>query len=75
MDECGVAQNTQNQVCLAISHIGYNKRLKGILPTTLEGKIVSDTDMCDALGANGILRVYAYQNKKGKPFLIEKYFL
>ena len=30
--------------------------------------IVSDADMCEALGANGLLRVYAYSMKNGKPF-------
>lgn len=56
------------------SNIGYSKRLKGCCPTTLEGKIVSDADMCDALGANGILRVYTYSMKNGKPFFDRNIF-
>lgn len=44
MDDCN-----QEQVCDAINNIGYSKRLKGHSPTTLEGKIVSDVDMCDTL--------------------------
>ncbi len=68
MNDCNVDKNIQRQVCLALNNIGYSKRLKGCSPTTIEGKIVSDADMCDALGANGILRVYTYSMKNGKPF-------
>ena len=49
MDDCNVDKALQEQVCDAINNIGYSKRLKGHSPTTLEGKIVSDVDMCDAL--------------------------
>ena len=49
MDDCNVDKAIQEQVCDAINNIGYSKRLKGHSPTTLEGKIVSDVDMCDAL--------------------------
>lgn len=44
MDDCNVDKAIQEQVCDAINNIEYSKRLK-----TLEGKIVSDVDMCDAL--------------------------
>lgn len=74
MENCNVDKNTHEQVCLALSNIGYSKRLKGFCPTTLEGKIVSDADMCDALGANGILRVYTYSLKNGKPFFNKDIF-
>lgn len=74
MGECNIDNNIQNQVCLALSNIGYSKRLNGCCPTTLEGKIVSDADMCDALGANGILRVYTYSIKNGKPFFNKDIF-
>ena len=60
MEDSNVDKHTQEQVCLAPNNIGYSKRLNGCCPTTLEGKIVSDADMCDALGANGILRLYTY---------------
>ena len=74
MEDCNVDKSTQEQVCLALNNIGYSKRLKGCCPTTLEGKIVSDADMCDALGANGILRVYTYSLKNGKPFFNKDIF-
>ena len=74
MSNCSIDENIQEQICLALSNIGYSKRLKGCCPTTLEGKIVSDADMCDALGANGILRVYTYSMKNGKPFFDRNIF-
>ena len=74
MSDCKIDKNIQEQVCLALNNIGYSKRLKGCCPTTLEGKIVSDADMCDALGANGILRVYTYSIKNGKPFFDKNIF-
>ena len=74
MDDCNVERDIQEQVCHALNNIGYSKRLKGHCPTTIEGKIVSDADMCDALGSNGILRVYTYSMKNGKPFFNKNIF-
>lgn len=74
MDDCNVDSKMQEQVCIALNNIGYSKRLKGCCPSTLEGKVVSDADMCDALGANGILRVYTYSMKNGKPFFDRNIF-
>lgn len=51
-----------------IRTIGYNKYLDGVRPSTLEGMIVSDADMCDAIGAVGILRTHAYALSKGNEF-------
>ena len=74
MDNCNIDENIQEQVCDAISNIGYSKRLKGHCPTTIEGKIVSDADMCDALGVNGILRAYVYSIKMGESFFDRNIF-
>ena len=74
MKDCAVDKDIEEQVCLAISKIGYSKRLKGYCPATLESKIVSDADMCDALGASCILRSYAYCLKHGKPFFDKNKF-
>lgn len=74
MSDCDVDKKIQEQVCLALNNIGYSKRLKGCCPSTIEGKIVSDADMCDALGANGILRVYTYSMKNEKPFFNKDIF-
>ncbi len=74
MNECNIDSNIQDQVCLQLNNIGYSKRLNGHYPTTIEGKIVSDADMCDALGANCILRVYNYSLKNEKPFFDKDIF-
>lgn len=74
MNDCNIDKNIQDHVCIALKNIGYSKRLKGCCPTTIEGKIVSDADMCDALGANGILRAYTYSIKNGKPFFDKDIF-
>ncbi len=68
MHNCGVDGKIQNEVMQAIKTIGYSKRLKGIVPETIEAKIVSDADMCDALGVNGFLRTYQFGMSRGRPF-------
>ena len=68
MNKANVSNDIQSQVLASLKCIGYSKLLKGFRQTTIEGKIVSDADMCDALGVNGILRVYKYSMKNGKPF-------
>lgn len=60
MTEAGIDATTQDQVLTAIKNMGYKKSLRGIRPITLEGMIVSDADLCDAVGANGILRAYQH---------------
>lgn len=74
MTNCNISDEVQNQVCSELKCIGYSKLLKGFRPKTIEGQIVSDADMCDALGANGILRVYTYSLKNGKPFFDRNIF-
>lgn len=68
LEECGIPDPIQKQVLSALADIGYSKRLMGHVPSSIEGMVVSDSDMCDAIGANGILRVYAYSMKEGRPF-------
>ena len=74
MNKLGVSDEYQEQVITNMQRIGYSKSLKGIRPETLEGKIVSDADMCDAIGVNGILRTYQYGLKQGRPFFDKKIF-
>lgn len=74
MKNARVADNIQKQVLSALKCIGYSNLLKGFRPETLEGKIVSDADMCDALGVTGVLRVYKYSMKNNKPFFDRNIF-
>lgn len=68
MNSVNVSVEMQKIVCDALSCIGYSKRLKGLTPKTLEAKIVADADMCDGIGAVGILRVYQYGATIDRPF-------
>lgn len=74
MNNCNIDVETQNLVLSSLKCIGYSKLLKGFSPQSLEGKIVSDADMCDALGANGIIRVYTYSMKNKRPFFDKSIF-
>jgi len=60
MDEVGVSPEIQLAVLDILQNMGYSKCLIGIRPVSLEGKIVSDSDMCDAIGANSIIRFVMY---------------
>ena len=64
--------NTFTNKCIDIvKTIGYSKRLNGIVPNCIEGKIVSDADMADGIGLIGIIRCIeyrAYRSKDGEPF-------
>lgn len=60
MQKNGVHEETASRVCDIIANMGYSKALKGIRPNTLEGQIVSDADMLDAVGAMGLVRNLAY---------------
>lgn len=74
MKDARVESNIQTEVLSELDCIGYSNLLKGKRPSSIEGKIVSDADMCDTLGANGILRVYKYSLKHGKPFFDKNIF-
>lgn len=74
MHKLNIGNQVQEQVLSSLNRIGYSKSLKGIRPESLEGKIVSDADMCDALGANGILRTYKYSIKSNRPFFDKTIF-
>ena len=69
-----ITKENQEKVLDAIQSIGFKKRLNGIIPNTLEAKIVSDADMCDGIGAHSILRTYEYQTKHNTLFLMQPYF-
>lgn len=60
-----IDHHKKEQVLSAMKTIGYSKRLSGIIPSTLEGMIVADADMCDAMGTIGILRSDQYNLARG----------
>lgn len=68
MQETNVDLQVQEHVLKEIECLGYSKRLKGMKPNTIEGKIVSDADMCDGIGTIGIIRVHSYGMKINRPF-------
>lgn len=74
MESVNIDIEKQNKVCESLRCIGYRKRLKGIVVETLEGKIVSDADMCDCLGVSGIIRTCMYHQKNNSPFFDKNIF-
>ena len=56
MAQAGVSNSLSRAALENIAAIGYSKRLNGRQPQRLAGQIVSDADMCDAIGAVGIER-------------------
>jgi uncharacterized protein len=73
LNQLNVANNIQEKVLEIIRTMGYSKFLAGVRPTSLEGKIVSDADMCDAIGSNGIIRSVVYAvSGKGNGVIFDK---
>lgn len=64
----GVPEDVRDIVRSEIGRFGYSKRLLGLAPETNEGRAVSDADMCDIMGATGILRQAEYDFARGAPF-------
>lgn len=71
MAKYNIVEDTQREVCQIIKSMGYSKALKGIRPQSLEGKIVSDADMLDAIGANSVVRTLAYTLTKGSKIIFD----
>ncbi len=68
LDRHSVEQKIAQYVLDIIGTMGYSRSLEGIRPKSIEGKIVSDADMCDSIGARGILRTHAYSLSVGRLF-------
>ena len=60
MQEASINSKIQDKVIDNIKSMGYSKYLLGIRPNTLEGMVVSDGDMCDAIGVSGIVRMITF---------------
>ncbi|MCL1925566.1 MAG: HD domain-containing protein [Syntrophorhabdaceae bacterium] len=72
MAASNVNKEKQQIVCDIIQNMGYSKSLAGIRPETIEGAIVSDADMLDAIGALGITRCLAYALDKCEGHIFDK---
>ncbi len=68
LDEVGAHESIRQIILDGVASIGFSKRLNGIEPKSIEAKIVSDADMCEAMGLTGVLRTYKYSMKHNKPF-------
>lgn len=67
----GISEALCSKVLEIIPSMGYNNYLDGFRPISLEGKIVSDADMCEAIGSQGLIRVFEYNASIGRPFFIK----
>ena len=61
MADAGISEDIQTKVCKGIGEIGFSKRLGGIMPESIEARIVSDADMVCAGGIDGIKRMKEYK--------------
>lgn len=64
----------KNLIINGVKSIGYSKRIEGLIPSSIEAKIVSDADMLEAMGVIGILRTYQYSLKNNRPLFDENTF-
>jgi len=68
MRDAAVSNDDIDYVRNIIRSISFNKRMSGKMPISVEGEIVADADMCDAIGATGIIRCVQFGAAKGLPF-------
>lgn len=65
LNKLDISDDIKQKIIYIMQNMGYSKSLEGIRPKTIEGMIVSDADMLDAIGAAGLVRTIQYNTKKG----------
>jgi uncharacterized protein len=65
LDKLHVDRSLAEPICYAIRVHGFSR---GIVPETLEAKILQDADRLDAIGAIGIARCFATCSQMERPF-------
>lgn len=65
LERYSFSQDQINQICYCIREHSYSK---GLIPASLEGRILQDADRLDALGAIGIARTFSVSGSEKRTF-------
>ena len=57
----------ERKIPLVVECIAVHRHRKGLVPKTIEGKVLQDADRLDVLGAIGIARVFSYGGARNRP--------
>lgn len=57
----------KSKIPLVVDCIAVHRFRKGIVPKTIEGKVLQDADRLDVLGAIGVARVFSFGGERHRP--------